>query len=176
MTEFLALPSTIACRSKGKDAGEEVDHAVFHTSADVCHVSSRQRRDETGSVRGAEGPLTIPLPAVGGFVDEGLGWKIHRISEEAMLIVDNLQPNPSKGVWKQFITMAHGVLLKRLGKDRVVYVLRETREVGGQIEQVWRSSINLVAGVSCVWLDEFPPGDAVMANYCKPGRMSVKKQ
>ncbi|KAF7544070.1 hypothetical protein G7Z17_g10239 [Cylindrodendrum hubeiense] len=101
---------------------------------------------ETGSVRGAEGPLMIPLPAVGKFVDEGLGWKIHRISEDVMLIADNLQPSPSNGAWKQFITAAHGVLLRRLGKVRVVYVIREEQEVGDQIERVWRSNINLVTG------------------------------
>lgn len=71
----------------------------FSTLSGCLGCSLRRRDMKLGSVREAEGPLTIPLPAVGRFVDKGLGWKIHRISEEAMLIVANLQPNPFKGVW-----------------------------------------------------------------------------
>ncbi|KAH7137144.1 hypothetical protein B0J13DRAFT_624934 [Dactylonectria estremocensis] len=117
---------------------------------------------ESGSVRGANGPLMIPVPAVGQFVDRGWGWKIHRVSEDAMLIADNLQPNLSKGVWKQFITTAHGVLLRRLGKVRVVYLIREMRAVAAdQTDVFWRSNINLVTGASRAWLDEFQPGETL---------------
>ncbi|KAH7133505.1 hypothetical protein EDB81DRAFT_103182 [Dactylonectria macrodidyma] len=116
---------------------------------------------ETGSVRGANGPLIISVPAVGQFVDRGLGWKVHRISEDAMLVADNLRPNPSKGVWKQFITTAHGILLRRLGKVRVVYLIRETRAGAEQTDVFWRSNINLVTGASRAWLDEFQPGETL---------------
>ena len=118
---------------------------------------------ESGSVRGTQGSLMIPVPALDTFVDSGVGWKMYRISEDMMLIADNIQPTPSSGVWKRFIAKAHGVLLKQLGKVRVVYLLREERKgEKDEMEVVWRSNINLVTGVSRVWLEGgFALGEAI---------------
>ncbi|KAH8736712.1 hypothetical protein BGZ61DRAFT_436876 [Ilyonectria robusta] len=165
-TEVLALSGTIAGKSKGKRRWRGSRSYRFPHFSGCLSWSSRQRRDETGSVREAEGPLSISLPAVGEFVDEGLGWKIHRIFGRGHADCRQPAAEPVQGSVETIHHSGARCLVEASGKDRVVYVLRGTREVGGQIEHVWRSSINLVAVVSCVWLDEFQPGDAVGTYYC----------
>lgn len=111
---------------------------------------------DLGSVRAKEGPVIVPVPSVGAYIDEtNHGWQIYRLSDDMMCIADNLQATPASGFWVRFIAHAHGVILRRLGKVRVVYLLRETRGAGSKDEVVWRSNINLVTGVSRTFLQSF---------------------
>jgi hypothetical protein len=77
-----------------------------------------------GCLQGPLGPASCPLPELGCYIDEHLyGWRIYRLSEEVVIIADCLAESSPKGWWASFIKRAHGVLLRRLGKVRVIYFL-----------------------------------------------------
>lgn len=98
-----------------------------------------------GSVRGHHGPLLIPVPATGQYIDmTPHGWQIYRLSDYTIVIADNLQPPKSSGAWTRFIYHAHGVILRQLGKTRVVLLLREISPHG---QVMWCSNANIVTGV-----------------------------
>ena len=70
-----------------------------------------------------------------------------------MILVDCLAESKPKGRWLRLLKHMHGMLLRRLGKKRVVYLVRREME-GGKSEGKWHSNVNLVTGVSVGWLDE----------------------
>ena len=70
-----------------------------------------------------------------------------------MILVDCLAESKPKSRWLRLLKHMHGMLLRRLGKRRVVYLVRQELE-SGKSEPRWHSNINLVTGVSVAWLDE----------------------
>ena len=77
-----------------------------------------------------------------------------------MILVDCLAESKPKGRWLRLLKHMHGMLLRRLGKKRVVYLVRRELE-SDKSEPRWHSNINLVTGVSVAWLDDaFGPGRA----------------
>ena len=118
-----------------------------------------------GCLRGLLGPASCPLPEIGFYVNEPeFGWKVYRLSEDMMLLSDCLAESSPKGGWAEFMLMTHGVLLRQLGKVRVIYLLR-TRGADAEMVSVWHSNINLVTGVTSRWLDgRFQP--ATICDEC----------
>jgi hypothetical protein len=70
-----------------------------------------------------------------------------------MLLSDCLTESSPTNWWARFILKTHGVLLRQLGKVRVIYLLRTTGADTGTVS-VWHSNVNLVTGVTRKWLDE----------------------
>ena len=120
---------------------------------------------EFGCVTGGLGPTKLPLPAVDlAIEDSARGWKLCRLSEDIMILVDCLAESKPKDDWSRFKTYTHGMLLRRLGKQRVVYLVRQPATSSTQ-EPHWHSNVNLVTGVSMDLLDEkFNPVTA--ERYC----------
>jgi hypothetical protein len=113
---------------------------------------------EHGCVSGAAGCCFFALPDVGHsiLVPQG-GLRVCRPSHQVVVIADcqNLQ-QPQKNLWSRFIAHAHGVLLRRLGKVRVVYLICASGEGSGTRPLCFRSNVNLVTGVRQSWLEGFP--------------------
>lgn len=120
---------------------------------------------ELGCVRGALGPARLPLPDVGcAIMDCDRGWNLCRVSEDVMVLADCFAECKPKDAWSKCMTRMHGILLRRLGKKRVVYLVRQAPESGTR-ESSWHSNVNLVTGVSMDWLDKaFKPGKTEF--YC----------
>ena len=116
---------------------------------------------EFGCVTGASGPTGLPLPAIGVVLeDSALAWKLCRFSEDVMILVDCHAESKPTSTWSRITSYMHGILLRRLGKKRVVYLVRQSPDSNGQ-EPAWHSNVNLVTGVDTSWLDEaFSPGQA----------------
>ena len=114
---------------------------------------------EFGCVTGALGPVRLPLPAIGVAIEEpALGWKLCRLSEDIMILADCLAESKPKDTWSRVLKHMHGILLRRLGKKRVVYLVRQSTGSSEQVES-WHSNVNLVTGVSVNWLNgAFSPG------------------
>jgi hypothetical protein len=113
---------------------------------------------EHGCVSGAAGSCFFALPDVGHSILmlQG-GLRICRPSHRVVVIADCQNLQPQKSMWSRFIAHAHGVLLRRLGKVRVVYLICESGE--GPVTQhpfCFRSNVNLVTGVRESWLKGFP--------------------
>ncbi|KAI9736467.1 MAG: hypothetical protein M1818_006201 [Claussenomyces sp. TS43310] len=107
-----------------------------------------------GCLQGSIGPASCPVPEVGRYVDEPVGgWKIYRLSEDIMLLSDCLVESPPRGRWARITLKTHGILLRQLGKVRVIYLLRTT-VADPRTVSVWHSNVNLVTGVTKKWLDE----------------------
>jgi hypothetical protein len=114
---------------------------------------------EHGCVSGAAGCCFFALPEIGHSIlmPQG-GLRICRPSHRVVVIADcqNLQPQ-KKDLWSRLIAHAHGVLLRRLGKVRVVYLVCESGEGSGTQHALrFRSNVNLVTGVRGSWLEGFP--------------------
>jgi hypothetical protein len=106
-----------------------------------------------GCLQGPLGPASCPVPEIGCYIDEPVcGWRIYRLSDDIMVLSDCLVESSPKGLWARFILKNHGVLLRQLGKVRVIYFLRTTGADTGTVS-VWHSNINLVTGVTSRWLD-----------------------
>jgi hypothetical protein len=104
-----------------------------------------------GCLQGSLGPASCPVPEIGCYIDESVcGWRIYRLSDDMMLLSDCLAESSPRGWWARFSLKTHGVLLRQLGKVRVIYLLRTTDT--GTVS-VWHSNVNLVTGVSRRWLD-----------------------
>ena len=116
---------------------------------------------EFGCLQGPLGAASVPLPAVGFYVDEpDYGWRIYRLSDEVMILSDRLVESPRDNWYGKLIVKAHGVLLRQLGKVRVIYLLRKKDADHGK-SLLWHTNINLVTGVALSWLDgEFQPAPA----------------
>lgn len=114
-----------------------------------------------GGVTGALGPAKLPRPAIGSAIEEpALGWKLCRLSEDVMILADCLAESKPKDRWSRLLKHMHGILLRRLGKKRVVYLVRQPLQYNEQ-EPHWHSNVNLVTGVNMTWLNEtFRPGQA----------------
>lgn len=69
-----------------------------------------------------------------------------------MFLSDCLVQSSASGLWGRFILKTHGVLLRQLGKVRVIYLL-QTAGTDTGTALVWHSNVNLVTGVSSRWLD-----------------------
>lgn len=107
-----------------------------------------------GCLQGSLGPALMPLPDVGCYIDEQrYGWKIYRLSQDMMVLTDCFAESSPKGYWANFIKKAHGVLLRRLGKIRVIYLLRIKAPEDLVHLSLWHSNINLVTGITKSWLD-----------------------
>ena len=120
---------------------------------------------EHGCVTGTLGPVRLPLPAVGhGIENSARGWKLFRFSEDIMILADCLAESRPTDLWSRMMTHMHGVLLRRLGKKRVVYLVKQSPDTNTR-ETSWHSNVNLVTGVSMDWLDgHFSSGLA--EHYC----------
>jgi hypothetical protein len=124
--------------------GQRLSVMLFKTRVGFCF----------GCLQGPLGPARCPLPDVGCYIDEcRKGWKIYRLSEDMMVLADCFAESSPKGYWGRFIAKTHGVLLRRLGKIRVIYFLRIKAPDNLSHISLWHSNINLVTGVTKHWLD-----------------------
>lgn len=115
-----------------------------------------------GCLQGIIGPCVCPLPPVGRSITQpSLALKICRISDNTVILADCYDSNCGDDWWSQFIARAHGILLRRLGKVRVVYLVNGCQD--DQHAGRWRfhSNANLVTGVDKKLLEGFPDGNAV---------------
>jgi len=121
-----------------------------------------------GCVTGPLGPSSLPLPAIGTVIEQPeLGWRLYRLSEDVMILADCFAESQPGDTWGWVIGHMHGMLLRRLGKRRVVYLVRGP-VVPNQKKPCWHSNINLVTGVAQSWLEEnFTPGGT--NDYCLVG-------
>ena len=102
-----------------------------------------------GCLQGPLGPANCQLPDVGYYIDEfAHGWKLFRLTEDAMVLADYAAGTNPKGLLQRFLAHAHGVLLRRLGK------VRTSAMEDIEYDSLWHSNINLVTGVTKKWLDE----------------------
>ncbi|MCJ1248903.1 hypothetical protein MMC30_006124 [Trapelia coarctata] len=108
---------------------------------------------DLGGLSGVLGPSSSTIPAMGQVLETSdKHLKIYRLSEDTTIIADCMAGTPAKNAWASFIRRAHGVFLRRMGKIRVVYVLR-VRPVGGDLYMPrWHTNANLVTGVTKSWL------------------------
>ncbi|KAF2854158.1 hypothetical protein T440DRAFT_544349 [Plenodomus tracheiphilus IPT5] len=121
-----------------------------------------------GSVCGVSGPATIPVPNLDGFfVDEAeqYGYRIYRVSPVLLALEDcgqtmvqkRMERTPTKerkglpALFTNFIAWTHGVLLRRLGRHRVVWMMRV--EGKGSKGTYWRGNVNLVTGLKKAYLE-----------------------
>jgi len=117
---------------------------LFKTA--VCH--------DLGGLSGVLGPSSGPAPLVGHVLEtSGKHLKVYRPSEDTIIIADFMAGTSANSTWASFIRRAHGVLLRRLGKIRVVYVLRVRPPSPGDPPPRWHTNANLVTGVTIRWLD-----------------------
>lgn len=119
-----------------------------------------------GCLRGPLGPVILPLPAIGSHIEDiSAGWRLYRPGADVLVLADAPPQDQAKGSWKRFIHWAHGCLLRKLNKVRVVYLLRmrEGNEWTGDKATLrrWRSNINLVTGISGNELKRKCPGTQV---------------
>jgi hypothetical protein len=81
------------------------------------------------------------------------------LSEDVAVIADCFGQTPPKDWWARLLVHAHGVLLRRLGKTRVVYLIRRSENATYRGLAEWCSNVNLVTGLTATWLDDnFEPG------------------
>ena len=124
-----------------------------------------------GSVCGTSGPATITVPKnPGSFGDEaeGYGWRVYRVSSSSLVIEDcgqimveeKTKRSPTKertglaARYTKFISWTHGVLLRRLGRKRVVWLVRVDGKGHGVGSGCWRGNFNLVTGLEETWLKD----------------------
>ena len=87
---------------------------------------------EHGCVTGTLGPVRLPLPAVRlSIEDSARGWKFFGFSEDIMVLEDCLAESRPTDRWSRLMTYMHGLLLRRLGKKRVGYLVRPSRDTNG---------------------------------------------
>ena len=102
-----------------------------------------------GCLQGPLGPANCQLPDVGYYIDEfDHGWKLFRLTEDTMVLADYAAGTNHKVLLQRFLAHAHGVLLRRLGKVRVVYLIRTSAMEDIEYDSLWHSNINLVTGVT----------------------------
>ncbi|EMD87824.1 hypothetical protein COCC4DRAFT_199973 [Bipolaris maydis ATCC 48331] len=122
-----------------------------------------------GSVCGASGPATMAIPKYPGFFkDEAAqyGWRVYRVSPTYVFIEDcgqtmvteTMKRAPTKertgmaARYTKFISWSHGVLLRRLGRRRVVWLMQTGQDEHGA--DCWKGNINLVTGLKEKWLND----------------------
>lgn len=107
-----------------------------------------------GRLAGTGEPLRCPLPRVGyAVVDASRGWRVCRLSEDAIILADLFSHTFQTNKWSQFLQHSNGFLLRRLGKVRVVYLIRNR---SGTLNKAsgWHTNANLVTGVTKKWLED----------------------
>ncbi|KAG9185288.1 hypothetical protein G6011_07832 [Alternaria panax] len=120
-----------------------------------------------GSLCGSSGPVAIAVPKNVGFVideAEERGWRIYRVSP-TLLVIENCvqvmitklrERAPTKerrglvSVFTRFKAWTHGVLLRRLGRRRVVWLSKANKR--GLKGVCWKGNANLVTGLKESWL------------------------
>jgi hypothetical protein len=120
-----------------------------------------------GSFCGTSGPVTIAIPKNEGFfIDkaEERGWRIYRVSPTLLVIEDCVQVMITKlrervptkerrglvSLFTRFKAWTHGVLLRRVGRRRVVWLLKTNEH--GPTQIYWKGNVNLVTGLKESWL------------------------
>jgi hypothetical protein len=120
-----------------------------------------------GSLCGTSGPVAITVPKNEGFfIDdaEERGWRIYRVSPSLLVIEDCVQVMITKlreraptkerrglvPLFTRFKAWTHGVLLRRLGRRRVVWLSKTNGDEPK--EDYWKGNINLVTGLKESWL------------------------
>ena len=120
-----------------------------------------------GSLCGASGPVAITISKHAGFLineAEERGWRIYRVLSTPLVIEDCVQVMITKlreraptkdrrGVvllFTSFIAWTHGVLLRQLGRRRVVWLLKTNGN--GPKEDHWKGNTNLVNDLKESWL------------------------
>jgi hypothetical protein len=115
-----------------------------------------------GSLCGTSGPVAITVPKNEGFfIDdaEERGWRIYRVSPTLLVIEDCVQVMITKlreraltkerrglvPLFIRFKAWTHGVLLRRLGRRRVVWLSKTNGNEPK--EDYWKGNINLVTGL-----------------------------
>ncbi|KAK6420013.1 hypothetical protein LTR95_016986 [Oleoguttula sp. CCFEE 5521] len=116
-----------------------------------------------GCLRGPAGPAILPLPAIGSHIEDvASGWCVYRPGADVLVLEDALVREQAKSMWMRFLQYAHGCLLRKLNKVRVVYLLRTSEgnewHGGKQTTRTWRANINLVTGISGKELRRKCPG------------------
>ncbi|KAK6432807.1 hypothetical protein LTR95_011024 [Oleoguttula sp. CCFEE 5521] len=78
-----------------------------------------------GCLQGPAGPMILLLPAIGSHI-EGIssGLCVYRPGADVLMIEDALVREQAKNMWMRFLQYAHGCLLRKLNKVRVVCLLR----------------------------------------------------
>lgn len=113
-----------------------------------------------GSICGASGP------AAGFFLDktEQYGWRVYRVSHTFVVLEDcgqvmvakKMERSPTKertglaARYTKFMSWTHGVLLRRLGRRRIVWLMQVGTK--GHGVDYWRGNVNLVTGLKETWL------------------------
>ena len=115
---------------------------------------------DLGGINGASGPSYSAIPALGQTIRPLSGdIQLYRMSEDTIIVGDSASRTQGKDAWSSFLLYTHGILLRKLGKIRVVYVLRVKDTTSQEDKYYWHSNINLVTGVTKAWLDQqFYPG------------------
>ena len=112
---------------------------------------------ENGCVLGTGGPCRFRLPPTGySVMDLPNGLRICRPTKDTVILADCGNPQLQKSWWSLFLAHAHGVLLRRIGKIRVVYLVNGHSYGPSESMMRFKSSVNLVTGVFQSWLDGFP--------------------
>ena len=122
-----------------------------------------------GSLCGSFGPVTLTVPrSEGYYVDaaEQYGWCIYRVSPDLLAIEDCVQDMVAtrmrrastierrgvSSIHARVVASSHGVLLRRLGRRRVVWLMRVKDH--GTKGPLWRGNVNLVTGLKKTWLED----------------------
>jgi hypothetical protein len=122
-----------------------------------------------GSICGASGPAIIAIPNnTGFFVDEAAqhGWRVYRVPATHVAIEDCGQTMVTERIrraptrertgmgarYSKLISWTHGVLLRRLGRRRVVWLMNTGKDERGAY--YWRGNVNLVTGLKETWLND----------------------
>jgi hypothetical protein len=152
---------------------------LFKTSIGYAH----------GSLCGVSGPATIAVPKNEGFfLDEAEehGWCIYRVSPTLLVIEDCVQVMitklreraPTKErrglvlLFNRFKAWTHGVLLRRLGRRRVVWLSKTNRH--GSKEDAWKGNVNIVTGLKVSWLHDRQKFQRIENRQSNPGQVSLE--
>lgn len=108
-----------------------------------------------GCLQGCLGPAWCSIPSTGFYIDDvALGYRVYRLTEAIAIIADQPPRIQPTSRWARFVARAHGVLLRQVGKVRVIYLLRRVESGATRPGRpVWHSNVNLVTGVSKEWLE-----------------------
>lgn len=117
----------------------------------------------------APGPAKIPVPRTTGcYVDEAeqYGWRIYRVSSTLLLMEDcgnimvqqriasasTKERKVAAATHSRFISWTHRVLLRRLGRQRVIWLMHADCDTVKAA--FWRGNIDLVTGFKKSWLED----------------------
>lgn len=85
--------------------------------------------------------------------------KVCRVNDQTIILADWFRSHEPEGFWSRFLMHAHGILLRRIGRVRVVFAIRCEESSS---EELWfHSNINMVTGVPQTWLDKFDETESI---------------